>query len=605
LALFAVYFGVAQGSEPIGVEPYEVSSLPGYSCMAVAKALPDHECVTLPEHAKIQQDCDEISKERGIICSTTFVEECKTATTFYNFQCKGGRKVFQWQGGPPQKMPQLKENGVVDDVAAIEGPCSATITNPTYSRSKALSVWRNNAIGHSHGAGRLDSNQGWSARQNQVGQWWQMDLVHSQQVAGVVTQGRTAHNQYVKSYKVQTSQDGRSWSYADGGKIFKANTAANNVKVENKFASPISARFVRIVVQSWHSHISMRAAALVCGGSWETKSGQYCSGNWGSDWGARTQKSLSDCQASCEASSSCTSITVGTHRGVANNCVLCTSDHQFGSAAWTTSYTHTPAMTTTGSPGSTRRRRVDWGKLPSARAANPAAVVSRLEGLSYADLAEIVTETNIRHRAQLLDAGSKGECLLNAVSSRASCKSDWGGQAFPYLCATHNSTYAKDDNAGEISFVHPAHYDHCGNDATACLVTVCMREDDASVTRVGATNGIILPQVTGFGNNQVHIHFSVTCKKRKKMMVCPLEKGTASIKKCTVKKECGSYSAPVPRTAYNGIAIYGKGIGATNRRGFTTRELTSTHKLIWTMVIGTPTMKAAFVSKCAEFCGFY
>jgi len=92
-----------------------------------------------------------------------------------------------------------------------------------------------------------------------------MDLGNVQKVVGVVTQGRKGHNQYVKSYKVQTSQDGSSWPYVDGGKIFTANTAGNNVKVGNQFASPIIARFVRIVVQTWNIHISMRAAALVCG----------------------------------------------------------------------------------------------------------------------------------------------------------------------------------------------------------------------------------------------------------------------------------------------------------------------------------------------------
>ena len=92
-----------------------------------------------------------------------------------------------------------------------------------------------------------------------------MDLGNVQKVVGVVTQGRKGHNQYVKSYKVQTSQDGSSWPYVDGSKIFTANTAGNNVKVGNQFASPIIARFVRIVVQTWNIHISMCAAALVCG----------------------------------------------------------------------------------------------------------------------------------------------------------------------------------------------------------------------------------------------------------------------------------------------------------------------------------------------------
>ena len=69
--------------------------------------------------------------------------------------------------------------------------------------------------------------------------------------------------QYVKSYKVQVSLDGSSWSDVNGGQIFTANSASNNIKVENQFTS-VSARFVRIVVQTWNHHISMRSGVLVC-----------------------------------------------------------------------------------------------------------------------------------------------------------------------------------------------------------------------------------------------------------------------------------------------------------------------------------------------------
>ena len=69
--------------------------------------------------------------------------------------------------------------------------------------------------------------------------------------------------QYVKSYKVQVSLDGSSWSDVNGGQIFTANSASNNIKVANQFTS-VSARFVRIVVQTWNHHISMRSGVLVC-----------------------------------------------------------------------------------------------------------------------------------------------------------------------------------------------------------------------------------------------------------------------------------------------------------------------------------------------------
>ena len=140
-------------------------------------------------------------------------------------------------------------------------------TNPDYSSLSASSVWANEKIGHLHGQGKLDSTQGWSAGHNTKGQWWQIDLGRPMKVQGVVTQGRTAYDQYVKSYQVKVSNDGHSWQPVDGGKTFAGNSAANNAKKENWFVVPVTARYVRFVVESWKNHISMRAAVLTCKGS--------------------------------------------------------------------------------------------------------------------------------------------------------------------------------------------------------------------------------------------------------------------------------------------------------------------------------------------------
>ena len=61
---------------------------------------------------------------------------------------------------------------------------------PEYSQSSASSVHANDAIGHSHGLGKLDSPLAWCASTNAAGQYWQMDLSSAQSVGGVVTQGR-------------------------------------------------------------------------------------------------------------------------------------------------------------------------------------------------------------------------------------------------------------------------------------------------------------------------------------------------------------------------------------------------------------------------------
>ena len=158
--------------------------------------------------------------------------------------------------------------------AAEHAPTGATETvgctteNPAYAQCSASSVYASNAIGHSHGKGRLDSDQAWSAQNNAVGQWWQMDLGSTKSISGVVTQGRTAHNQYVTGYKVKVSSDASTWTDVDGGKTFTANIAANNDKVKNTFGSAVNGRYVRLMVQTWNGHLSMRAAVITgCAGA--------------------------------------------------------------------------------------------------------------------------------------------------------------------------------------------------------------------------------------------------------------------------------------------------------------------------------------------------
>ena len=68
---------------------------------------------------------------------------------------------------------------------------------PAYSRCKASSIWANNAMGVSHGRGRLNSPQGWSARYNRKGQWWQMDAGSIKTISGVETQRRRSSGQRV------------------------------------------------------------------------------------------------------------------------------------------------------------------------------------------------------------------------------------------------------------------------------------------------------------------------------------------------------------------------------------------------------------------------
>jgi len=80
----------------------------------------------------------------------------------------------------------------------------------------------------------------------------------------VRTQGRKNSHQRVTAYKVSTSSDGSTWTEVDGGKVFDANIANSNTVVATRFSEPVAARYVRIIVESWLNHVSMRAALDVC-----------------------------------------------------------------------------------------------------------------------------------------------------------------------------------------------------------------------------------------------------------------------------------------------------------------------------------------------------
>merc|ERR1712216_100000 len=143
--------------------------------------------------------------------------------------------------------------------------------NPPYSSCKASSVWHNDQLGISHGTGRLGSTQGWRAKSNAKGQWWQMDAGSAKTIVGVRTQGRSGgtDNQRVTAYKVSTSLDGSKWTAVDGGTVFKGNVANSKTVVVRKFSRPVTARYVRIIAQSYKGHVSLRAAVDV---------GEHCRG---------------------------------------------------------------------------------------------------------------------------------------------------------------------------------------------------------------------------------------------------------------------------------------------------------------------------------------
>ena len=102
----------------------------------------------------------------------------------------------------------------------------------------------------------------------------QIDMGQVLTVAGTVVQGRKDLAQYVKTYTVATSVDGKNFTNATGTYNGQRGT------VKNLFTdrTTIKARYVRIYVKTFESHPSMRAAVLVTD-SVISEGGSLCSTN--------------------------------------------------------------------------------------------------------------------------------------------------------------------------------------------------------------------------------------------------------------------------------------------------------------------------------------
>ncbi|KTF76601.1 hypothetical protein cypCar_00040567 [Cyprinus carpio] len=110
----------------------------------------------------------------------------------------------------------------------------------------------------------------WTAAENDRWPWIQINLQRRMRVTGVITQGakRIGSPEYVKSYKVAYSDDGKTWrTYkvkgTDEDIIFRGNID-NNTPFANSFTPPIEAQYVRIYPQVCRRHCTLRMELLGC-----------------------------------------------------------------------------------------------------------------------------------------------------------------------------------------------------------------------------------------------------------------------------------------------------------------------------------------------------
>jgi hypothetical protein len=138
------------------------------------------------------------------------------------------------------------------------------------------SVYRNKA---DHGKGQSFRSRigyphtSWCVNDNNNQQYIEWDFGIPKWITAIQTQGRANSDQWVTFYKLKCkATDSAPWADINGGSDYEGNRNRNTI-VENRI-DPIKCKSLRLYVDGWRSHISMRADVLGCSAA--TNLSQVC-----------------------------------------------------------------------------------------------------------------------------------------------------------------------------------------------------------------------------------------------------------------------------------------------------------------------------------------
>ncbi|XP_028653643.1 discoidin, CUB and LCCL domain-containing protein 1 isoform X1 [Erpetoichthys calabaricus] len=110
----------------------------------------------------------------------------------------------------------------------------------------------------------------WAADHNNMQQSLTVDLGGKKNITGIITTGSTLpdFNFYVKSYKIQYSNDGSVWknyrnAFGIEDKVFEGNFDCKH-QTRNNFLPSILARYIRIIPNTWNQRIALKVKVLGC-----------------------------------------------------------------------------------------------------------------------------------------------------------------------------------------------------------------------------------------------------------------------------------------------------------------------------------------------------
>ncbi|CAK8684341.1 unnamed protein product [Clavelina lepadiformis] len=135
----------------------------------------------------------------------------------------------------------------------------------------ALSIFDDYYAAHE---GRLDRTDGggncWqppASAWRSPGEWLQVDLKTPTTMTGVVTQGRPDSSKWVTSFKIAfgnfTDHLKMIQDFDEEDVIFRGNRDRSS-HVVNMFPNPVTARYFRLIVQTFHDFIALRLDYLTC-----------------------------------------------------------------------------------------------------------------------------------------------------------------------------------------------------------------------------------------------------------------------------------------------------------------------------------------------------
>ncbi|KAM7368551.1 hypothetical protein PAMP_012883 [Pampus punctatissimus] len=108
----------------------------------------------------------------------------------------------------------------------------------------------------------------WCAEPEETNHWFEVDARREVEFSGVITQGRNSEQleDFVSSYYVAFSNDSRDWTVLHDGYaewLFYGNVD-KDTPVMNQLSTPVVARYIRILPQSWNGSLCLRAEILAC-----------------------------------------------------------------------------------------------------------------------------------------------------------------------------------------------------------------------------------------------------------------------------------------------------------------------------------------------------